>query len=448
MHPYIQDNIVAIATPPGKGALAIVRLSGRSLVEVYRDFSHKSPKNRYALYSKIYHPRKKNVLLDEAIITYYKSPNSFTGEDMIEISCHGGGVVKGAIVSAAIEGGARIAGPGEFSLRSFLNGKMDLMQAEAVSALISSRGRLSSEISLEHLSGKASHTLRALKLGVLDLLSIIENELNFDEDEIIFTKKSKILLEIKTIKSKILDLLHSSLIGKNIFDGIRVVLCGKPNSGKSTLFNAILGHNRTITASTPGTTRDSVEAWFELEGVPVCLVDTAGIWLAENELDRLGVEKTFFEVDSADICLIIDENDPNKFFKNSFKKTYKHHNFFIRSKSDLISFSSNTSEKHLLISSIKNTGIDMLLTLLSTYIINNYTYNDSVGVLITERQRTLLERSSEHLNAAAEQLETGVSIDIVASTLRGFVLSIKEIVGEFQNKEIVENIFNNFCVGK
>jgi len=448
MHPYIQDNIVAVATPPGKGALAIVRLSGKSLVEMYKDFTHKSPKNRYALYSKIYHPNKKNVLLDEAIITFYGSPNSFTGEDVIEISCHGGRAVKRSIISAAIEGGARIADPGEFSLRSFLNGKVDLVQAEAVAALISSRGRLSSEISLEHLSGKASRTLKSLKLRVLDLLSIVENELNFSDDEIIPTKTSKILLEIKTIKTKILDLLHSSVIGKNIFDGIRVVLCGKPNSGKSTLFNAILGHNRTITSSAPGTTRDSIEAWFELEGVPVCLVDTAGIWDAKNELDSLGVEKTFFEVSRADMCLIIDTNDPYKFFKDSFKKTYQHYNIFIKSKSDLVSSSTIASTEHLLISSIKNIGIDRLLTLLSTYIVNNYSYDASVGVLITDRQRGLLEQSSTHLDAAIEQLESDVGMDIVASTLRGFIISIKEIVGEFQNKEIIENIFNNFCVGK
>jgi tRNA modification GTPase len=366
---------------------------------------------------------------------------------MIEISCHGGSAVKASIVNAAIEGGARIANPGEFSLRSFLNGKMDLVQAEAVAALISSRSRLSSEISLEHLSGKASRTLKSLKLRVLDLLSLVENELNFSEDEIILTKKTKILLEIKTIKTKIFDLLRSSVIGKNIFDGIRVVICGRPNSGKSTLFNAILGHNRTITASTPGTTRESVEAWFELGGVPVCLVDTAGVWATENELDRLGVEKTFFEIDRADICLIIDENNPNKFFKDIFRRTYQHHNIFIRSKSDLVS-SLTASGDYLLISSIKNTGIDSLLTLLSTRVVNSCSYDAGVGVLITERQRSLLEQSSAHLGAAIEQLESDVSMDIVASTLRGFVLSIKEIVGEFQNKEIIENIFNNFCVGK
>ena len=448
MHPYIQDNIVAVATPPGTGALAIVRLSGKNLAAMYKDFTRKSPKNRYALYSKIYHPNNKNALLDEAIITYYKSPNSFTGEDMIEISCHGGGAVKKSIVGAAIEGGARIAGPGEFSLRSFLNGKMDLMQAEAVSALISSNGRLSSEISLEHLGGGASRTLKSLKLRVLDLLSIIENELNFSDDEIIPTKTSKILLEIKAIKAKILDLLSSSLIGKNIFDGIRVVICGKPNSGKSTLFNAVLGHNRTITAPTPGTTRDSIEAWFELEGIPVCLIDTAGVWDAENELDALGVDKTFFEVAHADICLVLDEIDPHKFYTDSFKQTYQHHNIFIRSKSDLISSPSMASSQYVLISSIKNTGISKLLTLLSTHIVDNFSYNTNVGVLITERQRGLLERSLTHLDASIGQIKSGDGMDIVASTLRGFILSIKEIVGEIQNKEIIENIFNNFCVGK
>ena len=170
MQPYNQDNIVAVATPPGNGALAIVRMSGKNLAALYRGFTHKTPKNRYALYSKIYHPEH-GTLLDEAVAIYFNSPNSFTGEDMIEISCHGGSAVKRSIITAAIESGARAADPGEFSLRSFLNGKMDLIQAEAVSALVASKSSLSSEISLEHLAGKTSDALRSLRVEILDLLS-------------------------------------------------------------------------------------------------------------------------------------------------------------------------------------------------------------------------------------------------------------------------------------
>lgn len=332
MHPYNQDNIVAVATPPGKGALAIVRLSGKNLTRLYKVFTHKAPKNRYALYSKIYHPESDTVL-DEAVVIYFKSPNSFTGEDMIEISCHGGTSVKGSVVRAAIECGVRVAEPGEFSLRSFLNGKMDLIQAEAISALISSKSQLSSKISLEHLNGKVSGFLKILKSKVLDLLSIIENELNFSDEEIVPTKTSQIICNVLKIKTTVDHLLQTSVVGKNIFSGLRVVIYGKPNSGKSTLFNAILGHNRAITSSTPGTTRDSVESWFEIEGVPVCLVDTAGIWDAENNLDCLGVNKTLEELRRADICLLVDENDPVKLIDDTFKQTYQQHYIMVQSKS-------------------------------------------------------------------------------------------------------------------
>lgn len=446
MLPYNQDNIVAIATPPGVGALAIVRLSGKNLKSLYKDFTRSSPKNRYAHFSRIYHP-KKNILLDEAIVIYFKSPNSFTGEDMIEISCHGGEAVKRSLVRAAVDCGVRIADPGEFSFRSFLNGKMDLLQAEAVSALISSKTALPAEISLHHLAGKVSSMLFEIKSQIVDLLSIIENELNFSEEEIISTSSTEIKSNILNVQSKIVDLLDSSLFGKNIFSGIRVIIYGKPNAGKSSLFNALLGNDRAITSSFPGTTRDSVESWFELEGVPVCLVDTAGVWGASDGVDALGVEKTMSELSLADICLLVDEKDPSSLINEHFKKIYKHHYIMVRSKSDLFPEISNGSIGFS-VSSLKNTGINKLLTELSTYIVSNYSQTSGRNVLITERQRSLLASSNKFLIQAIKQVDSDVSVDIVASTLRGFILSIKEVVGEIPDKEILQNIFNNFCVGK
>ena len=447
MQPYNQDNIVALATPPGKGALAVIRFSGKNLFSLYKSFTHKTPKNRYALYSKVYHPYS-GFLLDEALVTYFKSPNSFTGEDMIEISCHGGINVRGSIVKAAVESGARLAEPGEFSLRSFLNGKMDLLQAEAISSLINSKSSLSLEISLEHLSGKISGVIKSLKKDAINLLSIIENELNFSEEEIVPIKTSKIISDICNIKDSVDSLLKSSIIGKNIFSGIRVIIYGKPNSGKSTLFNAILGHDRAITSSIPGTTRDSLESWFELEGVPVCLVDTAGIWNAKNELDSLSIKQTLYELKRADICILLDEIDPCLLLDDVFNQTYKQHCIMVRSKSDLLSSSSNNSADYLLVSSIKNLGVDELLTMLSTRIVESCSYESDVGVLITGRQRGLLKDSVECLQLAHDQLKSSVGMDIVASTMRGFSLILMEIVGEIPDKDIIENIFKNFCIGK
>lgn len=448
MLPYNQEDIVAIATPPGVGALAVVRISGGNLKPLYKNFTHKTPKNRFASFSRLYHP-KKNIVLDEAVVTYFESPNSFTGEDVIEISCHGGEAVKNSVVHAALDCGVRLAEPGEFTFRSFLNGKIDLIQAEAVSALISSKTPLSSEISLDHLGGRVSNLLVDIKTKIINVLSIIENELNFSEDEIDLTSYSELKSQIKAVQSQIKQLLDSSVFGKNIFSGIRIIIYGKPNSGKSSLFNAILGHNRAITSSVPGTTRDTIEAWFELAGVPVCLVDTAGIWEPEEHLDGLGVEKTLSELEHADICLLVDEKDPESLLGAKFNKKFKHHYIMVKTKLDL-KLSQHSEQKDIIsTSSTNNIGIKKLLTCLSTYIYENInTDNRSSMVLITQRQRKLLADAGLCLDEAIIQLDAGVETDVIASTLRGFVLSIKEVVGEIPNKDVLQNIFSTFCVGK
>jgi tRNA modification GTPase len=448
MLPYDQENIVAIATPPGIGALAVVRLSGRDLKPLYKRFTHQLPKNRFALFTKLYHPIN-NIILDEVVATYFKSPASYTGEDIIEISCHGGAAVKNSILQAAIDGGARLARPGEFSYRSFLNGKMDLLQAEAVSALISSKTSQSAKLSLCHLEGKVSTLLGDIKSRVIDVLSIIENELNFSEDEISTTSYSSIRLIIEDVQSQIAKIINSSVIGKKIFSGIRIIILGRPNTGKSSLFNAILGENRAITSPVAGTTRDTVESWFELEGVPVCLVDTAGIWEYEGPLDALGVEKTISEMKRADLFIIVDDKNPNHILNEQFEGKYQQHHILVKSKSDL-SNSSPTKETNIIYTSSKEgLGINKLLTSFSTYILNNINLSDrESGFMISQRQRGLLENSLLCLDEAIVQLDLGIETDIIASTLNGFVVAIKDIVGEIPNKDVVQNIFNNFCVGK
>jgi len=448
MLPYNQENIVAVATPPGVGALAVVRLSGANLKALFKSFTHKIPKNRFATFTRVYHPIK-NTVLDEAVVTYFESPNSFTGEDVIEISCHGGEAVKNSIIHAALDGGARLAGPGEFSFRSFLNGKIDLLQAEAVSALISSKTILSTEISLHHLGGKVSTILLDIKSRIIDVLSLIENELNFSENEIDLTASSVLRSKILEVQLQIKKMLESSVFYKNIFSGVRIIIYGKPNSGKSSLFNAILGHNKSIISSSPGTTRDAIEAWFELEGVPVCLVDTAGVWDSEEPLDTLGVEKTLSELKRADLCLLVDEKDPESLVDPSFRLNYQHHYIMVKSKSDLHRSSSKPERGVVCTSSLENTGINKLLTYISTYIHDNINISDvSNNMLITQRQRGLLAVAGQCLDETLVLLDAGVETDVIASTLQGFVVSIKDVVGEIPNKEVIQNIFSNFCVGK
>ena len=448
MLPYDQENIVALATPPGIGALAIVRISGPNLKDLYKQFTHQHPKERFALFTKFYHPVNNHVL-DEVVATYFKSPASYTGEDIIEVSCHGGMAVKNSVLQAAIDGGARLARPGEFSYRSFLNGKMDLLQAEAISALISAKTSKSADLSLGHLGGKTTTLLNEIKSKVIDVLSIIENELNFSEVEIDITSYSSIRSIIKDVRDQISGIINSSVIGKKIFSGIRIIIIGRPNVGKSSLFNAILGENRAITSPIAGTTSDTIESWFELEGIPVCLVDTAGVWESEELLDSLGVEKTLSEIKRADLCIFIDDHNPGEIFNKQFLSKYQQHCILVKSKSDLSDPPSIKESNIIYISSKEGVGINRLLTSVSTYILKNINLSDGeTGVMISRRQRGLLEGSLLCLDETIKQLDSGVETDIIASTLNGFVVAIKDIIGEIPNKEVIQNIFNNFCVGK
>ena len=442
------ENIVALATPPGLGALAIVRLSGSNLYSMYRDFSHKNPINRRAVFSKIYHPISKK-LLDEAVITYFKSPNSFTGEDVIEISCHGGAVVPRSIIMAAIDSGARNAVPGEFSFRAFLNGKIDLLQAEAISSLISSKSTFSADVSLQHLLGRVSTILSEIKEDALNMLSIIENELDFSEGELDLTSYDDIRIKVVGIKEKLIDILKSSTFGMDAISGIRVVILGKPNSGKSSLFNAILGFDRAIVSSSPGTTRDTVESYFELGGVSICLIDTAGIWESEKFLDQLGVEKTLSAINNSNICFLVDDEDPSILLKYDFSNLIKDRSVLVKSKCDLNGSSFDSNKNVYPVSAKNNFGIDKLLTHLSTYIsetVNNQSLIDHI--FITHRQRALLESSLSAIDVLIKQIDSGIKTDLLASGLRGFVAILRDVLGGVHNEDVLNNIFSNFCVGK
>jgi len=448
MLPYRSENIVAIATPPGNGALAIVRFSGKNLYSVYRSFSHKRPQDRKAIFSKIYHPSN-NKLLDEAVIIYFKSPNSFTGEDVIEITCHGGALVSKSIILAAIDYGIRNAKPGEFSCRAYLNGKIDLLQAEGISSLISAKSQFLQDISLNHLLGHVTKNFSEIKNDSLNILSIIENELNFSEQEIDLTSISIIRDVILNIRNKLETILNNTTHGLDVALGIRVVIIGKTNSGKSSLYNAILGYDRAIVSSVPGTTRDTIESIFELEGVPVCLIDTAGIWESEKYLDRLSIEKSYSSLDEANICFLVDDVDPKLLEKSLCKNIKKDNYILIKTKSDLNNSTDSIDNNIIAVSSKLNTGINKLLTCLSTHIKSNISNYDVINpILVTRRQRGLLKRALSSIVVLIEQIDNGVETDIIASGIRGFVSILEEVLGEIPNEDIINNIFSNFCIGK
>ena len=448
MYAYSAEDIVALATAPGISALAIVRLSGADLSSIYHDFSKKKAIDRKAVFSKIYHPQTKK-LLDEAIITYFKGPNSYTGEDVIEISCHGGNVVPRSIILAAIDCGARNANPGEFTCRAFLNGKIDILKAEAIATLIASSSQNGADLSLQHILGRVSSLLSEIKEEAKDFLSIIENELNFSEHEIGPTSYIDFNKRAIDIKSKLVLILKSSTFGKEIMSGFRIVILGKPNSGKSSLFNALIGYDRAIVSKVPGTTRDSIESYFDINGFSVCLIDTAGIWESDDFLDKLSVQKTKSLLKQANLYLLLDEKDPSKVLKSHFSKIINEKCILLKSKSDKNNNSLKNDVDVLSVSSVSGQGLSELLTYISTYIENNVNNNSVMdATLITHRQRNLLECSIGFVNDVIYQIDNCIETDILASTLRGFISSIKEVIGEIPNKDILKHIFSNFCIGK
>lgn len=442
MDPFSQDNIVAFATPPGKSAIAVLRLSGPSLNNVFFSITGKKAVEKRAEFSQIYNPSN-NKLIDEVIAIYFKGPKSFTGEDVIEISCHGSEPIKKILYKYILSLGFRKAEPGEFSLRAFLNGKMDLIRAEGIASLINAQTSLQAEASINHVSGKISNNIANIKLNLINLLSVIENELNFSEDEISITTSNNIKIQIQKVVDNINDIKNTTLAGKSLFSGVRVVLYGKPNSGKSTLFNSLLGTERVIISDTPGTTRDSVEGWIEISGTSVCLIDTAGIWKTKNPLDKLGTEQTLRELDRANIVVIIDPLNPKDIV---LPKKIKHNPqiILVQSKSDL---NPSKTQGSLMVSSHNNNGLDSLLTRLSTLIVDNFVPPGGL-TMISERQLDLICLAEQRLIIILNKINEGVEMDIIASLIRNVIILLEELLGKIDNKDIIKNIFNSFCVGK
>jgi len=445
---YVNDTITALATPAGIGALAVIRVTGEDLTQLITRLTGK----------KFLLPRQATLVdlkslttgedLDQSLIIYFPCPNSYTGEDMIEISCHGGEYVPNAILATLIESGVRAANPGEFSFRAFMNGKMDLVQSEAVSALINAKTGLEAGANLKNIAGKLSSRINALHGQLIDVLSVIEHELDFTEDEITFSDRKNLLERLSFIEASLQNISTTASMGRTITNGVRLVLLGRPNTGKSSLFNTILGHERAIVSNIPGTTRDTLEAWFELKGIPVCLVDTAGFWESGDFLENLGMKKTIMEVQKSDFILFVDDINPVAQFSGLHLSIPHDRLIFILTKSDRANDLS-AGENVFVTSSLKDEGIVKLITYISTLLeTNEYTSEIQRGILLTRRQRSLVKMSISLINNIIDDMSQGQEMDVIASMMRQLSDNLSDIVGNITNTEVVKNIFSNFCVGK
>lgn len=446
------DVIIAQSTPIGSAALAMVRVSGSDLsCFVSNIIKNKTIKSRYS-YTVEFQGFQSKQLIDTCVIVYYKAPKSFTGEDMLEISCHGNDLIVEQIINEFIGRGVRIAYPGEFSYRAFQNNKLDLMQAESIAAKITTNSNAYG-VALQNIeNGSFSKKINLLKSSLLNILSIIEHELDFNEDEITHLGLEKIKSKLEKIKNDLSVILACSSMIKKINDGYKVVILGPPNVGKSTLFNKILGVDRAIVSPIKGTTRDIVEAKIKIKNVPFSFYDTAGYRSTKDLVEGLGIKKGLELVKCADMVLVVDEACPKKtklqlIDRGVLNKAQKL--LCVQTKCDNLKGNVKVESNTIKLSAKHNVGINQLLTYLFTYVSGSIekTTHNSLGACNT-RQISLLDRAEKNIRLILSDIDQGCSMDIVASGCRGCVSIIEDLVGKVSSTEVLNNIFKGFCVGK
>ena len=442
MGPYIKDNIVALATPLGFGALAVIRVSGQSLNTLFNKVTgYKNPKPRYAYFKKFY--SSDGDVLDNVLITYFKGPQSYTGEDVIEISCHGGSIISSMIIDELVIAGCRHAEPGEFSRRAYLNGKINITQAESIDLIIRSTHKNQAKNGMLSFEGGIKEDLIKVESAIYSLLEIIEHELDFTDEEITHTTKEEMNSSLKNILKLFTSLMKGGGHLNKINGGLRVCIVGQPNVGKSSLFNSILGYDKVVVSDQKGTTRDSIEAQLVVGELLFTLIDTAGYWEGKDDLDRLGIEKTIEVVKTCDIAIILDDKNPAS-FRMRIPEIENKTIINVISKAD-INKKIKKSEDALIVSSKKGVGIDELLTHLSTIASNNFFPENSH--ITSFRQLALIKKARM---SVLELIDCGSALDMVqiSSSLRNCLDNIGEIVGKADNEKVLNKIFQGFCVGK
>jgi tRNA modification GTPase len=449
------DTIVAIATAPGIGAIATIRLSGaESFGIIDRLFPSKkiSDQKTHTLHVGILESQGK--ALDEVVIALFKGPKSYTGEDIIEISCHGSIFIQQQILSACIEEGARLARPGEFTQRAFLNGRMDLTQAEAVADLIASNTRASQKNALNNIRGGFSGQLKEMRDQLIQFAALIELELDFATEDVEFADRTKFYELIRHIDSTTTYLLNSFQLGNVIKNGISVAIIGKPNAGKSTLLNTLLNDNRAIVSEIAGTTRDTIEEVMNIQGILFRLIDTAGIRSHSSDvIENIGIEKSLEKMKSADVVLyIFDAKEEHREELQQqisiFQETGINY-LLVANKSDMDSISplELPGEKIYPISAKNKTNIDQLTNALFDITVKGTLEEDS-NVVTNIRHFEALQKVKTTVTDIINGLDQQLSGDLLALEIRSCLYYLGEITGEITNEDKLDFIFSKFCIGK
>lgn len=450
------DTIVALATPPGVGAIGVIRLSGENSIAIAHSIFPSKDLSLQASHTlHVGFLKNENQILDEVVISLYKNPTSYTGEDVVEISCHGSAFIQQQIIQTLISKGARLAKAGEFTQRAFLNGKLDLTQAEAVADLIASNTDASKNAALNNIRGGFSELLKHLRDQLIQFSSLIELELDFSEEDVEFADRKKFIDLIDHISTSTKKLLDSFKLGNVVKNGVSVVIVGKPNAGKSTLLNTLLNENRAIVSEIAGTTRDTIEEIININGILFRLIDTAGIREHTSDIiENMGVIKSLEKLKEADIVLYLF--DVNSITTHELKAIHTDLTeqdkkiILAGNKSDMMvgGNKNNYDGLHIIfISSKENIGIEELKNKLFKEITENKTLTENIIVTNT-RHYEALQQVNKSLSDIKEGLENNISGDLLSLDIRRCLYYLGEITGEITNEDRLDYIFSKFCIGK
>ncbi len=466
---YQPDTIIALTTPPGQGAVAILRLSGVDAFQLidkhFTSFAKKISLKDVASHSLHFgNIIDGDQIIDEVLVAIFKNPTSYTGEDVVEINCHGSLFIQRRLLNLFIKSGARQAEGGEFTLRAFLNGKLDLSQAEAVADLIESKSAAAHQVALQQMRGGYSKDLKDLRQKLLDFASLIELELDFSEEDVEFAERKQLTVLIAQLLQKIKQLIESFQLGNVYKNGIPVAIVGAPNVGKSTLLNALLNEEKAIVSAIAGTTRDAIEDEISIHGVAFRFIDTAGIRHTDDTIESIGIQRTYENMEKAQLILyILDANEireksglkeQNKQEINRIKEAYPDKKqILLLNKTDLLAKEAlqdlqQDFPEALVLSAKNKNGLDILTRVLAD-MTEIHQLNSAQSIVSNARHFEALNTTYEALAEVKQGLASGISGDLLSIDIRESLRQLGKITGDFEvDRDLLGNIFANFCVGK
>lgn len=452
----LQETIVALATPSGIGAIGVIRLSGKDAITICNSV-FKGPNLLEQAPNTIHFGKivEGDTVLDEVLVSLFKAPKSYTGEDVIEVSCHGSPYIQEKVINAFVKQGARLAKPGEFTLRAFMNKKLDLSQAEAVADLISSDSSTSHNAAMKQMRGGFSNKIAELRQQLIDFAALIELELDFGEEDVEFADRGKLERLVLEIQQVIQGLIQSFEYGNVIKKGIPTVIAGKPNAGKSTLLNALVNEDRAIVSEIAGTTRDTIEEAIQIDGITFRFIDTAGLREKGSKIESIGIDKAYEKIKQASVVIYLFDVDKTKAdVVEATISALEHDNAVVlkvANKTDKTGLEKAKNKfkaiDDIIFISSKEKEIEPLLEELKKLVRDKKQLNDDV-IVTNARHFDALNKSNEALTKVLDGLQTHISGDLVALDIRQALYHLGEITGEITSEDLLSSIFSRFCIGK